>query len=452
MRIALIGDIHANLPALESVLEHATKNHCEAIWNIGDFVGYGPFPDEVVRRIIKEKALSIIGNYDLKVLELGSHTKPSGKTTTSVKKNSEKLLAFKWTYNNLTKSSKEYLASLPREIRLVIEGKKILLVHGTPYSIEEHLYPHTKEKRLKEIAASANADIIICGHSHNHFIRPVNNVLFINTGSVGRPDDGDPRACYAILDISKDSVSANHFRIDYDIDKTVNEIRKQALPENFAQMIIKGRSLEYVVKKTEDRRQNKKKQKIRESVYKFAESYEYAKEHSEQVRFISFLLFDELKTLHKLNEAERFYLECACILHDIGLMYGLSGHHKTSLQLILQSSLFNKRERLIIGSIARYHRKALPSKKHKHFAQLDKKDQKIVCILSGILRLADALDTSHQSIIQNITCKISNKKIKITCYTKSQYEEPLERIIRKAELFKQIFNREPDVRWVHQVA
>ena len=94
MKVALIADIHANLPALQAVLAHARKRKVKAIWNAGDFVGYGPFPDEVVRRVRAEKALSIAGNYDLKVLRPTarrarrtrtpkSDTRSSGRSTTS---------------------------------------------------------------------------------------------------------------------------------------------------------------------------------------------------------------------------------------------------------------------------------------------------------------------------------------------------------------------------------
>ncbi|HZD57947.1 MAG TPA: metallophosphoesterase family protein [Anaerolineales bacterium] len=248
MKLALIGDVHANLPALEVVLDHARQQEVEAIWNIGDFVGYGAFPDEVVKRLIKEKAISIIGNYDLKVLKY-----PKKKKKWRKSKMPQKWFAFKWAYENLSKKSRKYLLSLPEEIRLIEGGKHILLTHGSPASNEEHLTPDTPEQRLRELArmtASENipkADVIICGHSHREFVRQVEATWFINTGSVGRPDDGDPRACYATLQLDHQGMRAKHYRLKYDVDRAVVAIREKGLPEVFAQMLIQGRDLETVL-------------------------------------------------------------------------------------------------------------------------------------------------------------------------------------------------------------
>src|SRR5664279_2991240 len=103
MRIALIGDVHANLPALEAVLRHALQNGAQTVWNVGDFVGYGPFPDQVVRRIQSEGIPSIIGNYDQKVL----HFRHSGVKTSDP----QKMLAFAWAERQLSPPSRIYLSN-----------------------------------------------------------------------------------------------------------------------------------------------------------------------------------------------------------------------------------------------------------------------------------------------------------------------------------------------------
>jgi putative phosphoesterase len=245
MKFALIGDIHANLPALEAVLAHARAQAVEAVWNIGDFVGYGPDPDEVVTRVRQEKAISIAGNYDLKVLRF-----PKKKEKWSRTKKPEKFFAFQWAYEQLSPQNRAYLGSLPEEIRLEAGGKQILLTHGSPVSNEEHLEPDTPAERLAElarIAARAGAvNIIVCGHSHRGFARQEAGVWFINTGSVGRPDDGDPRACYAVLQLDPVAVTVQHYRLEYEVEKTVAAIRAKGLPEAFAQMLIQGRDLEGV--------------------------------------------------------------------------------------------------------------------------------------------------------------------------------------------------------------
>lgn len=242
MKVALIGDVHANLPALETVLACVHEVGVQEIWHVGDFVGYGAFPDEVVQQLQREDVLSIVGNYDLKVLKF---KKKRDKWLKS--KQPEKYLAFKWAYENLSKKSRSYLRSLPQEIRMEVADKRILLTHGSPASNEEHLTPDTPEARLGELAKMADVDVIICGHSHQPFTRQIDGVWFINTGSVGRPDDGDPRAAYAILHIGPGLLQVRHCRVEYDVARAVAAIREHELPESFAQMMLQGRNLDAVL-------------------------------------------------------------------------------------------------------------------------------------------------------------------------------------------------------------
>ncbi len=242
MRVALIGDVHANLPALEAVLAHAHRQGIEAIWNIGDWVGYNASPNEVIQRLRQEQALGIVGNYDLKVLKF-KKKKDKWRQT----KRPEKYLAFQWAYQNLSKANRNYLRSLPREIRLKVAGKRILLTHGSPASNQEALAPDTPPKRLQELARMARAEVVVCGHSHRPFVCQVDGVWFINTGSVGRPDDGDPRPAYAILQIKPDLIQVRHYRLEYDVGQAVADIRAHNLPEAFAQMLLQGCNLDEVL-------------------------------------------------------------------------------------------------------------------------------------------------------------------------------------------------------------
>jgi putative phosphoesterase len=242
MKVALIGDVHANLPALEAVLTHAHQQGIEAIWNVGDWVGYNAFPNEVIHRLRQEQTASIIGNYDLKVLK---YKQKKDKWRQS--KRPEKYLAFKWAYKNLSKENRDYLRSLPREQRLRVAGRRILLTHGSPASTKEALTPDTPEKRLRELAQVAGAEVTVCGHSHRPFARQVDGVWFINTGSVGRPDDGDPRAAYAILQIEPGFLQVHHHRLEYDVDRAIKAIHQHNLPEAFGQMLRQGRNLDEVL-------------------------------------------------------------------------------------------------------------------------------------------------------------------------------------------------------------
>jgi putative phosphoesterase len=242
MKVALIGDIHANLPALEAVLDHARSQSIVKVWNVGDSVGYGPFPDEVVQLLRKDNnVLSVLGNYDCKVLEFKQKKEKWRKS-----KHPDKYLAFKWTYEHLSKKNRKYLRFLSQEVRMKVKGHRILLTHGSPASDSEPLTPDTPDARLRELTKKLKADIVVVGHSHVPFVRQVDDVWFINTGSVGRPDDGDPRACYAILRFEEDGFQVQHYRVAYDVERTVAAIREHNLPEAFAQMFLQGRALGFL--------------------------------------------------------------------------------------------------------------------------------------------------------------------------------------------------------------
>ena len=168
-------------------------------------------------------------------------------------KHPEKWLAFQWAYQHLSETSRAILRDLPQETLLEEEGRRFLLTHGSPESNEEALSPDTPSDRLRQLLNlvreryQVSIDAVICGHSHLAFARQVEGAWFINTGTVGRPDDGDPRACYAILSIEPSSIQVEHFRVEYDIARVVHAIQQYGLPENFAQMLIRGRDLESVI-------------------------------------------------------------------------------------------------------------------------------------------------------------------------------------------------------------
>ena len=446
MKVALIGDMHANLPALEAVLEHARNQRVQAIWNIGDFVGYGPFPDQVVRLLRRQEALSILGNYDTDVLASPDKAKPRKR---------EKALAKRWAAEHLSKTSRKYLQSLPQERRLDVAGKRILLTHGSPASPDEHLEPGTPEKRLRELAEMAQADIIIFGHSHLPFVRKVESTWFINTGSVGRPDDGDPRACYAVMDITPRKLQVRHYRLDYDIQRTIEAMRKHHLPEAFIQMIVRGRGLDDVIQET-----RKETELVGEplaeqedprlgSVLQLARVCKYEEGHTHQVTRLALELFEQLRSLHKMGQTERLWLHAGSLLHDIGWIEGQKGHHKTALRIILDSPLlpFNGRERQIIGSIARYHRRASPKKKHEPYGSLGDRDRQTVRTLSAILRVADSLDVMHEHRVRRLTCRILPEKVTIDCAAQGALDEEREQALSKGRLFEKVFDRNLDIQW-----
>ncbi len=245
MKITLLADVHANLPALEAVLAHAESQGAYGmILNLGDFVGYGAFPEAVVRRLCDLGALSVIGNYDQKVI----NRKMVESDWARVKK-PDKRLAFRFAYEHLSASSRAQLMMVPETRRLNLDDISILMTHAGPESMEEFIGPKTPIGRLYELAEMAAADVILCGHTHLPFYKQAGRATFINPGSVGRPDDGDPRASYAVLNIDKGKLSVEFFRVEYDVEAAVAGIHAAELPEIFAQMHIQGRNYDDVIGK-----------------------------------------------------------------------------------------------------------------------------------------------------------------------------------------------------------
>jgi exopolyphosphatase/guanosine-5'-triphosphate,3'-diphosphate pyrophosphatase len=137
------------------------------------------------------------------------------------------------------------------------------------------------------------------------------------------------------------------------------------------------------------------------------------------------------------------------LLHDIGWIEGQKGHHKTSLYLILDAPdlPFDQRERFIVGSIARYHRGALPKHKHEHFAALSPVDQRIVTILAAILRVADGLDRTHQSVVQDLQCELTPPEVVVNCVARGNAGPEQERALDKGDLLERAFDRELIIKW-----
>jgi putative phosphoesterase len=452
--VALIGDVHGNGSALEAVLGHAQQ--IEGLWNVGDFVGYGASPNQVIERLREERAVSIVGNYDLKVLKFEEK-----RRTWRAKKQLQKFLAFQWAHHTLTQTNREYLDSLPTERRLEIGGVTVLLTHGSPASAKEYLTPDTPEGRLRELGAMVEADVVVCGHSHRPFVREVDGVHVINPGSVGRPDDGDPRASYAVLEVgcgADPDLQVHQWRVPYDVESAVAAIRERGLPEAFAQMMVQGYALDDVMVTPQawdvplpnsPSWNGKEKDRRLRAVLRLAESYDYEEEHTHHVTRLSGRLFDELQPLHRLGAEERFWLRCGALLHDIGWVEGRRRHHKTSLRLILDGldSPFNERERHIIGSIARYHRRALPKEKHDHFTTFSPTDQYRVTILAALLRVADGLDRTHRSVVQDLSCEISPRQITLCCAVRLYPIPEREQALEKGNLLERAFDRELLIEW-----
>jgi len=439
-KIAVLADIHANMHALEAVIQDAERRGIEVFLNAGDLIGFGPLPNEVVECLHSKSVTSVVGNYDLEVVK--NYAKGKGA----------KGIAFEFAKKELSKSCESYLLSLPQVFRFEIAGKRLLMVHGSPASIEEHLYLDSPVERLKALAAAANADIVIVGHSHEQFCREVNGVSFINPGSVGRPGDGNPQAAYAIMNFNPFNIE--FVRLDYNVAAAADALRKKGLPESFAQMLLRGVALDTITQEDNARKDAmvqdcKEMLKTSQSVSK---NYLEDTEHCEHVRKIALRFFDGLDSLHQLGKRERCWLECAAILHDIGLSEGVSGHHKKSMKLILNDIElpFTSNERRIVASIVRYHRKGFPKHNHFNLATLNRVTIRRVKILSSLLRVADGLDYSHQSVVKNVHFKLDSKKVTVECIADSVSAPEEQAFNKKKDLFENLFKRKLVLVWKQQ--
>jgi len=150
-QIALISDIHGNLPALEAVLEDAARHKVDEIWNLGDMLGYAPFPNEVLQKLREVGAVNLIGNYDLKVLDFKRKQEKWKR-----KKAPAKYAGFQWNDAQLVEGDRVFLESLPEQIRYSVCGLEALLVHGSPASTDELLNSDTPAASLQELAEMAH--------------------------------------------------------------------------------------------------------------------------------------------------------------------------------------------------------------------------------------------------------------------------------------------------------
>ena len=248
MRYALISDIHANLPALRVVLADIdARRDVDAIYHLGDLTGYAPWPNEVVK-LLRERAITgISGNYDSTVATNYKHCGCRADTP-----HDEELshLSYEWTRARVTDETRKYLASLPfrldiRPLGGHVSGPAITLVHGnqtlnTVYVTEDR--PDSFLEKMGAALGSRPGDVICFGHTHKPWQREIGGVRFVNTGSVGRPKDGDWRACYVLLAVDGSEIRAEFVRVEYDVEAAARAILENDLPAEFAEILKTGGS------------------------------------------------------------------------------------------------------------------------------------------------------------------------------------------------------------------
>ncbi len=256
MRIALFSDIHANLPALEAALNDMDAKKPDAVYCLGDLVGYNTWPNEVINMIRDRGIPTIAGNYDYGIGRTSDdcgcayktdHEKELGKVSIS------------FTNSIVKDEERSYLRTLPAHIKVEFQLNNdklnLLLVHGSPRKINEYLFEDREEKSLWRIMEQADADMMCFGHTHKPYHRilpsqPGDDQHYrhaINIGSVGKPKDGDPRGCYVLLSLDDtssvllpQSIKVEFIRFEYDIEKAAKAVEDSPLPDEYAEMLRKG--------------------------------------------------------------------------------------------------------------------------------------------------------------------------------------------------------------------
>jgi predicted phosphodiesterase len=253
MRIALLSDIHANLPALQACLQSIDDQKPDAIYCLGDLVGYNVWPNEVVNTIRSRNIPTIAGNYDEGI---GHMTGDCGCAYKTEKDKEMGTISIAYTNNIMQPGERAYLRSLPAHIRITFRCSSglttLMLVHGSPRKVNEYLFEDRDEKSMRRIMEDAGAHILCFGHTHKPYHRIISSekngaVHFlhaINTGSVGKPKDNDRRGCYVLLHINeqssimdKDLVKVEFVRFDYDVEQAAKAVEESPLPDEYADML-----------------------------------------------------------------------------------------------------------------------------------------------------------------------------------------------------------------------
>jgi putative phosphoesterase len=263
MKIALFSDIHANLPALEAVLANIDRRCPDAVYCLGDLVGYNIWPNEVINTIRRRGIPTIAGNYDYGI---GRGSDDCGCAYREEAEKEMGKVSISYTNATVGTSERRYLRTLPTHIRVEFEMENnpehlwnqqppltLMLVHGSPRKVNEYLFEDRPARSLGRVLEGANADILCFGHTHKPYHRVVSaeaegqETYFrhaINIGSVGKPKDGDPRACYVLLTIdetarpgAKDGVQVEFVRVEYDVERAAKAVEDSELPNPYADML-----------------------------------------------------------------------------------------------------------------------------------------------------------------------------------------------------------------------
>jgi putative phosphoesterase len=233
--IAVIADIHANLPALEAALARIDQLEIEQIYCGGDLVGYGPHSDEVCALIAAREIPTIYGNYDYAI---GRDLDDCGCAYITPEDRALGQRSVAWTLANTSAASKDFMRELPFELHFPVGNTDVHLVHGSPRKVNEYLFEDKPARLYERLAAAETDQVLVFGHTHKPWVHEYGGVLFVNCGSVGKPKDGDPRAAFAILRETAGGVEVTIERVPYDAETVAREVAAAGLPTEYADKLL----------------------------------------------------------------------------------------------------------------------------------------------------------------------------------------------------------------------
>lgn len=231
MKIAVISDIHGNLPALQAALADIDERRVEKLIVLGDLSIKGLYPNETIELLRKRKIEAwVLGNTDKWIFE--DKQKYDSKNSDYVEFCKERI----------KDENIDFLKQLPEQSSLLIDGLRILCVHGSPKADTDIIGMDTMENILTGYIEGIDTDIILSGHSHKPCIREFSGIMFANTGSIGFPFDGNPQPSYLLLETGRQA-QFEVVRVGYDMDDYLSKCQISGLPhfESFRNTLINGK-------------------------------------------------------------------------------------------------------------------------------------------------------------------------------------------------------------------
>lgn len=226
MRIAVMGDVHANLPALRAVIDDVARIGADELYCVGDVVGRGPHPNEVVELLRTLEIPTIQGNWDEAI---GMDREQSGAAWHSAEDEVAGDGSLRWSIAALTDDNRAWLRQLPVTDRVRLAGRSLFLFHGSPLRQNEYLWADRPSRTFARIASDEADDLFCFGHTHESWHRVVGQAHFVAVGSVGCGTEGDARARYAVIYIGEPDISVGFRAVDYDHVSVVSDMAAHGL-------------------------------------------------------------------------------------------------------------------------------------------------------------------------------------------------------------------------------